>query len=285
MQIPRIILNCVAFLAFRSNSGLKVSGTCFFVVYPGPESEPGGTIFMVTARHVIEGIRKRSDGNVYVRLDLRDKEPVFHPIPVESWYMLNDSRVDVAVSPCALNFDMVNHKSVPLKMFLTTEKIEEDEIGPGDAVFFPGLFTDHFGKKSNIPIVRCGNIAAMPLEPVHTDECGYINAYLLEARSIGGLSGSPVFVFLGAMRVRKGKPCISANQQAFHLLGLIHGHYGTRDVIDATEGDGGLDRRSINKGIAIAVPADDIRATLDMPELVALREKAYREHIASRSED
>jgi hypothetical protein len=46
-----------------------------------------------------------------------------------------------------------------------------------------------------LPILRVGNIAALPAEPVHL-ETGRDNAALVEILSIGGLSGSPaVFIF------------------------------------------------------------------------------------------
>jgi hypothetical protein len=56
-----------------------------------------------------------------------------------------------------------------------------------------GLFKSHYGEQRNIPIIRIGNIAALPEEPVQTHYCGPTDAYLVEVRSIAGLSGSPVF--------------------------------------------------------------------------------------------
>jgi hypothetical protein len=57
------------------------------------------------------------------------------------------------------------------------------------------------GSTRNIPIVRTGVIAAMPAidEPFVRKGEEY-HAYLAEMRSIGGLSGSPVFVFLDRTR-------------------------------------------------------------------------------------
>jgi hypothetical protein len=50
----------------------------------------------------------------------------------------------------------------------------------------------HEGRQKNSPTARFGNIAQMPNEPViikrFEQEC-----FLVEARSIGGYSGSPVF--------------------------------------------------------------------------------------------
>ena len=43
-----------------------------------------------------------------------------------------------------------------------------------------------------MPILRMGNLAAYPQERVQVEGVE-MDAYLIEARSIGGLSGSPVF--------------------------------------------------------------------------------------------
>lgn len=74
--------------------------------------------------------------------------------------------------------------------------IEAHAIGIGDEVLMVGLFTKRYGYRKNIPIVRGGIISAMPEEPIEDQETGNLyDAYLIEIRSIGGLSGSPVIVF------------------------------------------------------------------------------------------
>ena len=54
------------------------------------------------------------------------------------------------------------------------------------------------GRDRNFPIVRTGHIAMMPDEKIPKvkigDWEGNADAYLIESRSIGGWSGSPVFV-------------------------------------------------------------------------------------------
>ena len=89
------------------------------------------------------------------------------------------------------------------------------------------------------------------------NDFGEMDAYLIEARSIGGLSGSPVFVNLGSMRSKSGGLTIGAGGPRFLLFGLVHGHYD----VDASEIDE-LDhdvivpgqRDHVNTGIAIVVP-------------------------------
>ena len=80
---------------------------------------------------------------------------------------------------------------------LTDEIIKTRNIGPGDNVYAVGLFSLAIGRERNIPIVRTGHIAIMSKEKIPGirigDWRGEAEVYVVEARSIGGLSGSPVF--------------------------------------------------------------------------------------------
>lgn len=97
-----------------------------------------------------------------------------------------------------------------------------------------------------------------------------MRAILIEVRSIGGLSGSPVFVHMGGFRVHDGRPSFDNSDRPFLLCGLIHGHW---DALNA-EVDAdilGTGNEKINTGIAIVVPADEISRVFDpiLGELVA----------------
>lgn len=110
--------------------------------------------------------------------------------------------------------------------------------------------------------------------------------YLVEARSIGGLSGSPVFWYRGATRLRSGTLVHVSGAPTFLLLGLVHGHYidrgGTRDTGEPTVADR-FDRRSENMGIAIVVPAKDILDTLNHPDLEQQRNFECQRILATKA--
>ena len=76
---------------------------------------------------------------------------------------------------------------LPLKLrwAATPDFIAKEGIGPGEDVFVVGLFRRHTGRAQNIPIIRVGNLVAMPEEPVQT-ATGLQEAYLVELHSIGG---------------------------------------------------------------------------------------------------
>jgi hypothetical protein len=150
-------------------------------------------------------------------------------------------------------------------MFLSDEIMRSKSIGSGDEVFITGLFAHLSGSKRNLPIVRMGNIAMMPGEPVPTTAFGDIEAYLIEARSIGGLSGSPAFV----------RETVQMGLGSFYLLGLMHGHWDIPPQQKNDELQVGEDMFSrVNLGIAIVVPAKKILEVVNQPELLEMRRTA-----------
>ena len=66
-------------------------------------------------------------------------------------------------------------------------------------MFVVGQLVNSQGKVRNIPSTRFGNIAQMPYEPIEQDRVfGKFQqeSFLVEARSIIGFSGSPIFLIL-----------------------------------------------------------------------------------------
>jgi hypothetical protein len=163
---------------------------------------------------------------------------------------------------------------------VTPEMIEKKKYGVGDEVFITGLFQPSAsGITRNMPILRCGNIAMLPEEQLQT-EYGYADVYLVEARSIGGVSGSPVFVRetleLGPVEREDGTEVLMSGVGASQCLGLMQGHWDVREseinslIVDQDR------KRGVNLGIAIVVPAVKIIETINRPELMAIREEVEK---------
>ncbi len=134
-------------------------------------------------------------------------------------------------------------------------------------MFFPGLFSPHYGRDKNLPIVRTGTIAAMPLEKLPV-RYGYIDAYLVQARSIAGLSGSPVFVRMDPRKADEhwARRVVAGPTPKYGLLGLIRGHFEAEAEKDATAD--AINAEAFNMGIGIVVPVEKIVETLLHPEFV-----------------
>ena len=106
--------------------------------------------------------------------------------------------------------------------------------------------------------------------------CGDMEAYLIEARSIGGLSGSPVFVNLGTSRLKDGQVHLSTRRYNFHLLGLMHGHWDVPLLeVDGTSEDS-VGQRKVNMGIGIVVPAKKILEALEHPMIKKQDDEAIK---------
>ncbi len=277
MQVPDEVRKCVAFLICKHKGSYHPAGTAFLVGTPMKIAPEHGFVYMVTAKHVIDGIRDDSDDQrVYIRLNTLASDTIVADVSVDDWcFHPNDLAADVAVIP--FNPEGTDSKIYPIPSFVTDDTIEKEGIGVGDEVFMVGLFIPHTGRKQNLPILRAGNIAAMPEEPIDTEN-GLMEAYLIEARSIGGLSGSPVFVHFGIVRYRQGQTMYTTTPEAtFLLLGLMHGHWDlpTRET-DAVLLDQAYNK-SVNMGIGIVVPAKKILETINHPELEQMRMEAEKD--------
>jgi hypothetical protein len=170
--------------------------------------------------------------------------------------------------------------SIPAESFIKREDIDGDRIGLGDEVFMPGLFhLTQGGGKRNVPIIRQGTLAIVPDDPVYLEvgrDKGFCEAYLIEARSIGGLSGSPVIV-----RRTKSIVCeADGTSEKVHgvgalpyFMGLAHGHWDVKESQLNSQTIIPDSQRGVNLGIAIVVPAHKVLEVINHPDLVAMRER------------
>jgi hypothetical protein len=278
MLVPDEVRKCVVFACYKGESGMRLGGTAFTVGVPSSTFPERLFIHFITAKHVIEEIKKRTvDGNVYLRVNGKGGNPTqFVTTKLENWfYHPSESNVDVAVFPGAVPENIFDYRAITTKMMVTPEVIKREAIGCGDEVFFTGLFVNHVGRERNEPIVRIGNIASMPTGKVKSRTLGLIDAYLIEAKSIGGFSGSPVFVHVGGMRGNSISP------SRFFWLGLMHGHFDLEkyELMDGAAEDTLLNL-SINMGIAMVIPTYKILEVLNQEAILRQREEIDRARVS-----
>jgi hypothetical protein len=266
MKIIAEILKCVAFIGIRKpDDTMALFGTVFFIGLEGKDGKIFRT-YCVTAKHVIDKIREKGDGTIYIRANLKQGTLQGASMSGTDWHFHPQKEsVDVAILPMAIP-EVWDHLCLSMNHCITKAKIQENEIGIGEEVFITGLFRHHTGKNKNIPIVRVGNIATMAEEKVNVNGFGLIDAYLAEVRSIGGLSGSPVFYNLGHSRIIKGA-FVQSTAPIFYLMGLIHGHYDvTEEKIDELDVDA-IKHENVNTGIAIVVPIGKVLEAINHCEV------------------
>lgn len=193
-----------------------------------------------------------------------------------------DDTVDAVAIPFEMEstFDIL---SITEKLFLTPERMIKHAIGIGDDVFLPGLFTHAAGKKRNMPIVRHGNIAMLPEDQIQV-EGKFRDVYLIEARSLPGISGSPVFVrktiSVEGFHEDGTSSQIHGLSGELFFLGLMHGHWDVKES-KLNSYEFSHDRqRGVNSGIAVVVPAHKILEIINQPVLQfrrSLAENKFRE--------
>ena len=251
MHIADSVLKSVVFIGFGTADGPKtLSGTGFLIGVPIDAEPQYKLTYLVTAKHVIEGPKSMSANAFFVRANMLDGKAEWFPFSTNNlMYHPTDETTDVVA--CRSNVPKgADHMLIPSFIFTTPELMKSDNIMVGDTVSIVGLFANHHGEVKNTPIVRTGNLAVLDEQKIVTNK-GPMDAYLIEARSIGGISGSPVFLNPGSMRVLEGQLKIADNPR-IHLFGLIHGHFNDVDEEHLTPQE--KNRRAINTGIAIVVP-------------------------------
>lgn len=278
--MPRLIdwlVDAVFYLyptAQAAEGGDPFGGTGFFA---GTSDQEMHKIYAVTSSHVV---RAAMGNSPVVRVNRTDGGFDVLPFTAEDWIHHPDGD-DIAVCPIdfdtAFRLNLYAPRAILDKFwFVDAQDIAEWNVGPGDDVFFVGRFAIHEGVLQNTPTARFGNIAMMPIEPILNPFTGIRQeSFLVEARSLSGYSGSPVFIYIGPGSFRGPGLPIDAVTTTFALIGVDWGHLANLNQVLGADGkpfpDKGFVRQ--NSGMMGVVPAWKLRELLYEDELVAMRKR------------
>lgn len=285
--MPRILdeyLDCVVYLypsEVDAEDGMRVGGSGFLVGVPSKGLRQNfWFLYAVTNKHVIKNATT-------LRLNTRDGKKAILPTIRGDW-ITHASGDDLAA--CLISFDPKDYKfnHVPRASFLSKEIVKDFNIGPGDDVFMVGRFINHEGRQANLPTVRFGNIGQMPWETVKQDDGFEQESFLVEVRSIGGYSGSPIFAFIPAASARPGVKDWATPEKILRshgpwLLGVDWGYINNWEPVrrengePVNPGNPAAMQVRLNKGMAAAVPAWKLAELLDIGMLADHREKIEQE--------
>lgn len=276
MFIPPEIKKCIGFIGYETKkNGTKFCGTGFFITAPY-EKPHRRTYYFITAKHNIEKISsKKNVDEILIRFNAVNGGYLNLKTSLKDWVFHNSTDIAILKNE-ALDIRGMDKEFIPQEHFINKEFIRENYIGIGERVVIVGLFAKHGGEERNLPILRLGHIAMMPDDPIETENLSEIEAYIIEAISIGGLSGSPVFTIKN--EVPKGNFKV---ERQLYLLGLLHGHWELPKEIIGQIDDGSRDK--INTGLAIVIPADKILEVLEYEDLKKEREETRRQQIKENS--
>lgn len=258
-----------------AKEGEQAGGSGFLVGVRLEVNKAWYEAYAVTNAHVINKARPRptirlntTSGHIDV-LETQESEWIKHP-----------DLYDIAVLPIELS---VEHRfwAIDEKWLISRRMAEILSLGPGDDVFMVGRFISHAGKQRNLPTVRFGNIATMPLEPIEDENGIKQESFLVECRSIGGYSGSPVFFIANPALPRPPYWATSHSpwRQSIHgplLLGVNWCHIRDYDRVFADEGKTLIEPPEwvkANTGMAGVIPAWHLADLLNCEGLVKKRKE------------
>ena len=288
--MPRMndeILECVMYLypsIDDAREGVRAGGSGFFAaMQAGPQFTPRSqVVYAVTNSHVIrEGkspvVRVNTAAGEIEVLQFEQGDWVDHP---------NGDDVSVCMLPLPFG-SQFKAKTILTDGFITREKMERYNIGPGDEVVMPGRFVSHEGKQRNLPSVRFGSIAQNPWEPIRNLRGLLQESFLAEIRSLPGYSGSPVFIYEPPFYNK----FVRTEKVPFSLLGIDWGHLPNWEPVYETDDSTG-ERMPIpgqfvkaNTGMAGVVPAWKILELLECEDVVETRKQYLKERTEAQYRD
>lgn len=254
-KLPNSLIDCACFLGVKDSNGvITPKGTAFYVVVPFRSNPLIGRGYLVTAKHNIQfSYPNQLHVSVNPSFDAARDEPVWIPLPSDLiWHdNISDQKADVVVADWRPESGKVQYHGILLSNFLEFSSSTSLTVGAGSDTRTVGLFPFFSGKTRHRPVVRSGAIALYPPDIVKGGQFE-MEAILVESRSIGGLSGSPVF----ALDVR-------FTNLWYPFIGLTHGHW------DYKSGDG--TEPGANSGMSIVSPSQKVIDILFQEDLVSGR--------------
>jgi hypothetical protein len=251
-RIPEDFLEAVVYLyrsTHEAEEGIEAGGSGFLVSVSAETVPDGKFHYIVTNRHVI------ASADV-IRFNTKAGGTHVERFPRERWWKSKTD--DLAICLLAPQGELWAQKTIPFSQILSEDKAAAIRLGIGDAVFMIGRFINHEGRQQNAPLVRFGGIAQMPSDPLRYPE-GLDGkpheqlSIIADIRSIGGYSGSPVFLNEPEFILR---PKNGEATDKHYLIGIDWGHIPMwSPVCGLNQKPLGQTQVNVNSGMAGVVPS------------------------------
>jgi hypothetical protein len=269
-------LNCTVYLYLTEDDARQgtASGGSGFLVGVMSRHPNRGYVHLVTNRHVVNG------GHLVVRINTKSGGSGAIRTQFDEWVVSTED--DLAVLPFDPPAD-AQFQAVAIDLFLSEDcAIAGWPIWPGDEVFFYGRFITHDGRQRNKPVVRFGEISMLPDAdtPIRVGDEDQI-AFLVEARSLSGFSGSPAFVKLATTRLMDGGHDKDEwIPSTMRLLGVDCAHVPIWKPAREAPKNSAASHKDIwvetNSGMAVVIPAWRLARLINDERLVRERERLDR---------
>jgi hypothetical protein len=276
------IRKTVLFIELQCKDGKQfftAQGTAFVVGWEAPEVGKGNNFeYLVTNRHVALCWNEQNQPmevlSVSIRGNLKDGTSQSVPLNANGnlqWIFPKDASVDLAVSPI-LPPPTADVLLIPSALFATKAVMSEKQVVEGSRIMFTGFFYQFPGERKIQPIVREGILAMVPDEPLKTFTGLPGTVYLGDVHIFRGNSGSPVFVDVAA-----------GFGYDYRFLGVVSGNFSEDQDFNLQIDTTISGKERANSGIAIIVPADELKSLIDNdPFLKAGREATIKSALAKK---
>ena len=146
MKVPDNISSIVVFVTYLdhiSNQHVPV-GTAFFLGADPLEGNAVARTYVVTAKHVIDALKRKGVAEIYLRHNLRapagDSTMGVQAVGIDKWVTHpTDGTIDVAIAVCGVPA-ACSERVLPFSLCATEDRLKSDEVDLGDEVFVVGLF-------------------------------------------------------------------------------------------------------------------------------------------------
>ncbi len=260
------------YLSGKSDA-LIPNGTGFFIGVKDPKHSSVSAVYLVTAKHVLQGNDKAFFPKVTIRLNKKIGSADAIDVPLitqgknKDIFIHNDATVELAVIPVLPNPNIYDFQVLPEEFITSKSDFESLKIQEGSEVFFTGLFLPYPGVFRNYPIIRFGRVALITNEKIQMGD-QKMDLYLIESSSFGGNSGSPVFFYFEP--VSPPGTVILGAPPVFKLAGVVLGFFGQSQPLQIVETSKIVTSVS-NIGISAVVPSYKLHDILFGGELKKLR--------------
>lgn len=244
--------------------GKSAGGTAFLVGIPSVNLPDVTYLYIITNTHVVQ----KAGITPTIRFNKTNGETYAKSTNASDWIYFPGN--DLACAPISGNLNKLKYRALNISMFLTKELAIQNSVGIGDEIFVCGKFFDEYGKQYNNPISRFGKIALYPSIQIKHQHCISQETIIVDAFSIGGLSGSPVFLHIPYTPGRPGQDK-NPNEKNY-LLGINYGHIPIPDFSNS-------EKNEMNSGFMCVIPAWIIHDMLFQPSLVIQRDSMDKNNI------
>lgn len=193
--LPGFEFNTLVFMSTFKLYEPVSHGTCgssFVLVKPKTPGASEGSLVLVTAAHLLEGIvgdqavlvTRSHTGDVWTRVPY-----TLHVRKAGKPLWVKHPTADVAAMYLVLPDALKPTGGISTELLATDQLLDKYDVHPGDELFalgFPFCVEGDFG----FPVLRSGALASFPLVPSRS-----IHAFLFDFSVFEGNSGSPVYLY------------------------------------------------------------------------------------------